>query len=126
MNLTTTYWIYLGISLGITIWVGYTLHTRGRVFLLDIFQRDEKLTDAVNDLLLVGFYLVNLGYVALALKYGAKPSSLEESIEFLSTKIGFVFLILAVLHFLNLYGFTKLAGMMRRRRSTKSDHLTMV
>ena len=127
MNLTTTYWCYLGMSLGVTVWVGYTLHARGRIFLHDIFQRDDKLTDAVNDLLLVGFYLVNLGYVTLALRYGSKPSSLEESIEFLATKMGLVLLILAVLHFLNLYIFANLSGVIRRRRgSHQSDRLSAV
>ena len=105
MNLTLTYCVYLAISLALTIWVGRTLHHRGRIFLVKCFG-NENLADAVNHLLLVGFYLVNLGYVCLALKYGVKPLDLPQSIEFLSTKIGLVMLILGAMHFFNLFLFT--------------------
>ena len=117
MNLTTTYFLYLSISIAITVWVAHTLHSRGRVFLVDIFKSNEKLADSVNDLLVVGFYLVNLGYVTLALKYGTKPTNLVESIEFLATKIGLVLLILGVMHFFNLYVFTRLARHDNRRQN---------
>ena len=65
-----TYLIYLALSIGLTVWVARTLHTNGRRFLLDTFQGDGELADSVNRLLVVGFYLINLGFVALALKLG--------------------------------------------------------
>jgi hypothetical protein len=108
MNLSLTYGLYLAISLAITVWVGRTLHDRGRIFLVKCFAGNESLADAVNHLLLVGFYLVNLGYVCLALRYGDKPGNLPEAIEFLATKVGWVMLILGVMHFINLYVFTHL------------------
>ena len=108
MSMSTTYFVYLAVSIGITVWVARTLHRRGRVFLIDSFKGNEKLADSINDLLVVGFYLMNLGYVALALKYGTKPTSLSESIEFLSTKIGLVMVILGVMHFFNLFVFTRI------------------
>ena len=118
MNMPTTYLIYLAASVCITFWVGRTLHYRGRVFLLRTFQGNEKVTDAVNDLLIVGFYLVNIAFVAIALKYGAKPSELSESIEFLATKIGVVLLVLSVMHFGNMLVF---AAMIRRSRANRSQ-----
>lgn len=108
MSLFATYLIYLGVSMAVTIWVARTLHCRGRTFLVDSFKGNEHLADSINDLLVVGFYLINFGYVALALKYGTKPTNISESIEFLSTKIGLVLLILGAMHFFNLYVFTRI------------------
>ena len=106
MSMPITYTIYLLVSGLVTIGVARVLHSSGRPFLLKTFHGKETLADSVNDLLVVGFYLVNFGYVTLALKYGAKPTTLTGSIEFLSTKIGLVLLILGAMHFLNLAVFT--------------------
>jgi hypothetical protein len=103
-----TYAFYAAISIAITVWVARTLHHNGRMFLVDSFLGNEKLADSVNHLLVVGFYLINIGWVALALKYGVKPSDLREAIEFLSTKIGIVLLVLGVMHFGNIVVFTKM------------------
>jgi hypothetical protein len=109
MNFTIwTYVIYLIISIALTIWVARTLHKNGRIFLVDSFHGNEPLADSVNHLLVVGFYLINIGYVVLALKYGAKPDSLQGLFEALSTKVGVVLLILGLMHFFNLYGFSKM------------------
>ena len=62
-----TYGAYVILSVFLTIWVAQTLHKNGRVFLVDVFHGDESLADSVNHLLVVGFYLINFGYVSLAL-----------------------------------------------------------
>ncbi|MCA9119401.1 MAG: hypothetical protein H6822_05820 [Planctomycetaceae bacterium] len=116
MTMSTTYLMYLGISAAITIWVARTLHDRGRIFLITCAKGNEKLADSINDLLVVGFYLVNFGYVTLALKYGTKPTSISESIEFLSTKIGLVLLILGAMHFFNIFVFTRMGRNKSPRR----------
>jgi hypothetical protein len=103
-----TYVAYLSLSLGFTVWVARTLFKNGRVFLVDAFLGNEKLADSVNHLLVVGFYLINIGYVSLALKYGNKPRDLQQVFELLSTKIGLVLLILGSMHFLNLLVFAKM------------------
>ena len=108
MYLVETYVAYLVISIGLTIWVARTLHKNGRIFLVDAFLGNENLADSVNHLLVVGFYLINIGFVAFALKESARPKDLAESIEVLSTKVGLVLLVLGVMHFFNLYVFTKL------------------
>ena len=79
-----THGLYAAASIGITVWVARTLFKNGRVFLVDSFLGNEQLADAVNRLLLVGFYLVNLGFVAMFLKYGEKPRDSTQAIEFLS------------------------------------------
>jgi hypothetical protein len=99
---------YLLISVSLTIWVARTLVRHGRIFLVDSFLGNEPLADSVNRLLAVGFYLVNVGYVSLALKYGDKPIDLAQAIETLSTKVGLVLLVLGAMHFFNLYVFSRL------------------
>jgi phosphoglycerol transferase MdoB-like AlkP superfamily enzyme len=109
-----TYLVYLLISLALTIWVARTLHKNGRVFLVDSFLGNEAIADSVNHLLVVGFYLINIGYVALALKYGDKATNARTALEILSTKVGLVLVVLGVMHFFNLFVFSK----MRRRAIT--------
>ena len=98
-----TYLVYLVVSVALTIWVARTLFKNGRVFLVDAFSGNELLADSVNQLLVVGFYLINAGFVAVALKYGDKPQSLVHAIEFGSMKIGLVLLVVGVMHFMNLF-----------------------
>jgi len=106
-----TLWLYityLVISLALTIWVATTLFRNGRIFLVHAFRGNEELADSINRLLVVGFYLINVGYVTLALKTSEKPWTLEEVIESLSVKIGLVLLILGAMHFFNLFMFGRL------------------
>ncbi|HEU5079181.1 MAG TPA: hypothetical protein VFT72_08200 [Opitutaceae bacterium] len=109
------YAIYLPVSVVLTIWVAGTLHRNGRIFLVQAFHGNETMADSVNHLLVVGFYLINIGYIALALKYGAKPSTLQESFEFLSTKLGLVLVVLGGMHFFNMFNFDKM-----RRKGTRA------
>src|SRR6185295_6024840 len=110
--LVTTYVIYVSISIALTIWVAQTLFKNGRVFLVDVFHGNESLADSVNHLLVVGFYLINFGYVSLALKIGYHVDSARDGIEALSWKVGLVLLVLGGMHFFNLVVFSSL-----RRRS---------
>jgi hypothetical protein len=105
------YLIYTPVSLLLTIWVATTLFRHGRRFLLDVFGGDESLADSVNHLLVVGFYLVNLGYVTLQLKLDTAPDAASGVIEALATKVGLVLVVLGAMHFGNLFAFTS----MRRR-----------
>lgn len=106
-----SYLVYLAISLIVTVWVAYTLHRNGRVFLLDAFHGNDALADSVNHLLVVGFYLINVGYIALVLRSDQKPQNLVEAMEIFSHKIGVVLLVLGVMHFLNV----KIFSAMRHR-----------
>src|SRR6266568_6730130 len=109
MNLEiATYLIYLTISIALTIWVAHNLHKNGRIFLVDVFHGNEPLADSVNHLLVVGFYLINLGYVSLALKLGYTVATAQEGIEALSVKVGTVLLVLGGMHFFNLFLFSRM------------------
>jgi hypothetical protein len=115
MNVAFCYFSYLAISIGITVWVARTLHKNGRVFLVDAFNGNTELADSVNHLLVVGFYLINVGYIALALKTTDSLATVRQAIELESVKIGVVLLILGGMHFFNILVFAK---MRRRAMST--------
>jgi hypothetical protein len=111
-----TYIVYIALSIPLTVWVAQTLHRNGRVFLIDSFRGNERLADSVNHLLAVGFYLINIGYVALALKESIAPTDIRQVLETISRKIGVVMLVLGAMHFFNILVFSK----MRRRALLQS------
>ncbi len=108
MFIAASYFSYLAVSLAVTIWVARTLHRSGRVFLIDAFHGNVPLADSVNQLLVVGFYLINTGYIALALKTADPLSSFRGAIELESGKIGVVLLILGGMHFFNMFALTRM------------------
>ncbi|MDA1195516.1 MAG: hypothetical protein O2894_10080 [Planctomycetota bacterium] len=111
-----TYTIYLVISIALTIWVARTLHRNGRHFLVEVYRGNESLADSVNHLLVVGFYLVNLGYITLALAVSRYVHDTRGAIETVSAKVGAVLIVLGIMHFTNLFVFTR----MRRRAELRS------
>jgi len=103
-----TYAFYLVISIILTVWVANVLFKNGRIFLVDIFHGNTQLADSVNRLLVVGFYLINIGYMSLAMKEENVIGSTQVVLEVLSHKLGWIILILGAMHFLNLTVFFKL------------------
>lgn len=103
--LVVTYLVYLALALPLTMWVATALRRYGKVFLIDVFQGDETLAHAVNQLLVIGFYLLNLGYVSLFMTSHTSVDSVRQLLEVLSTKIGGVALVLGVVHFVNVWAF---------------------
>ena len=114
MNATViTYGLYLTIALPLTVWVARNLFRNGRIFLVDCFHGNESLADSVNELLVMGFYLINFGFVALYLKLANEVLEVRGIFEALSGKLGVVLLVLGGMHFFNLLVFTKM-----RKRAT--------
>ena len=114
------YLIYLFSSMGLTYWVGKALFKYGRPFLVEIYHGNQKLADAVNQLLLVGFYLLNIGYVALSMKMGMNIQNFEQMLEELSFKIGLIVIVLAGIHFMNL------SALFRLSRKNRTDEEKLV
>ena len=100
MSMITTHISYLVISIALTIWVARTLRKHGMIYLSDKMDSKPEVAESFSNLLIVGFYLVNLGFESLALKYGGAAEDTVSAIELLSTKIGFVLLCLGAMHFL--------------------------
>jgi len=111
MYIVVCYIAYLVVSLAVTVWVAQTLRRNGRTFLIDAFHGDSQLADSVNHLLVVGFYLINVGYVTLALRTNAQVADARAAIELVCDKLGLVLIVLGAMHFFNLYVF----GRLRRR-----------
>lgn len=107
-NTVIAYVLYLVIAIPLTIWVGSTLSRNGRVFLVDVFDGNGELAEAVNKLLVVGFYLLNLGVVALYLRVGDTIESARSIVEVLSVKMGVVLLMLGFVHLTNVYVFNRI------------------
>jgi len=102
MNPTViTYLVYIAVSVALTIWVARTLTRNGEVFLVEVFHGEEKIAAATNRLLVVGFYLVNLGFISLMLRVSQPVTSTQEAIESLASKLGAVALLLGVFHLVN-------------------------
>jgi hypothetical protein len=107
MYVVYAYFIYLAISTAVTIWVARTLHKNGRAFLVEAFQGQEELADSINHLLVVGFYLINLGWIVMTLRTYHELHTVRSAIELLSDKIGTVLFVLGVMHFFNLFLFSR-------------------
>ncbi len=112
------YLAYLTISVGLTVWVATTLSRNGLVFLQDVFA-DSKLATAINQLLVMGFYLLNLGFVTVAMRSSDTVDGAAGALETLSWKIGFVLLALGVLHFFNVFALNRYRRGRLRQQSSR-------
>ncbi|MEV7025543.1 hypothetical protein [Kitasatospora sp. NPDC093558] len=111
-----SYAVYLPVATGVTVWVARTLSRNGRIFLADVFAGDEKLADAVNHLLVVGFYLINLGFVALWMRNDEQVRDVQGIFNALSYKLGTVLLVLGVMHLGNVYVLNRIRRRGRQER----------
>jgi hypothetical protein len=102
MTLELGYLLYLGISIGMTIWVARTLSRNGEVFLVKCFGQDEELARSTNHLLVVGFYLINIGFIALRMDGWNEQKAIASMIPYVSGKIGLSVLVLGAMHFFNM------------------------
>lgn len=107
-HLATVYSIYATASIGLTVWLARTLAKNGEVFLEDVFADNPRMATAVNRLLVVGFYLLNLGYAFSTLKASTTAPTPVAAIEILAMKLGALLLSLGALHFMNLYLFHRI------------------
>jgi hypothetical protein len=97
-----SYLLYLTITIGITIWVARTLSRNGEVFLIQCFSHNAEIARSTNHLLVVGFYLVNIGFITLTLSLGAEPKTMADAMRFLSGKVGLAVIVLGGMHFFNM------------------------
>ena len=116
-----TYLIYLGIAVPLTLWMAQSLRRNGRVFLADVFDGNKEFAEALNRLLVVGFYLVNLGFVTLFLRTIGTVPDAQVMVEKLSARLGIMLLVLGVLHLINVWIFNTVR---HRRRVEQRGPLT--
>ena len=106
----TTHLCYLVLGVGLTVWVAHTLRIHGRVFLARGCKGNAELAGSLSHLVVMGFYLLHLGVLLLALPAGGEVTDLVGVIELLSTKIGFVLIVLAVSHFTHIAIYSRIHG----------------
>ena len=113
--LVPIYLVYAVVAVGLTVWLAQTLFRNGAVFLEEVFDRKE-IAQAVNRLLVTGFFMLNLGYAMFLLKSNRVVDE-TAAIEVLVQKLGILLLSLAAVHFVNVYVFWQL------RRRNEMRHL---
>ncbi len=97
-----SYALYLIIALAITVWVARTLSKNGIVFLVQCFGQNDELARSTNHLLVVGFYLINIGFITLTLSYAGEPQTVSGAMRFLAGKVGLAVIVLGGMHFFNM------------------------
>ncbi|MEM7141975.1 MAG: hypothetical protein AAF548_13190 [Actinomycetota bacterium] len=116
MDLTTSYLLYAIAAVVLTGVLARTLFRNGKVFLADVFEENEGMAEAVNHLLVVGFYMLNLGYAFIIFRTEETATAIEAT-ENLVTKLGILLLSLGVIHFVNIAVFWR----MRRRNQVELE-----
>ncbi len=102
---TIGYFIYIPITIFITIYLGKQCHTHGLIYVKSAFSNDD-LANSVNNLLLIGYYLVNIGYAIMGIQNWEFITSAHQLFSDISAHLGSIILILALLHYLNITGLT--------------------
>ncbi len=125
MTMTTAYLLYLVICVGITIWVARTLRKYGHVFLTEGQEDNRALSEALSHLLVVGFYLVNLGVISFALKSESHVTDAQGAIELISAKVGTILVVIGAMHFIILAVFSSVRQSNDHRRQIQLRRSTM-
>ena len=114
-NAIVVYGIYIVIATALTAWLARTLFRSGVAFLHDVFVDRPELADAVNRLLVVGFYMLNLGY-ALYILRAARGLDVFEAVQFLVNRLAVLLVTLAGMHFLNVLVFWRIRARREQRQ----------
>jgi len=103
------------VAIGLTAWLARTLFRNGTVFLEDVFKDRPGLAGSVNHLLVVGFYMLNLGYAFFILHTANEGLSAFDSVQFLVNRLSMLLVTLAIIHFTNVIVFWKIRGRREER-----------
>lgn len=112
--LTTTYLIYLLLSVGATIGAARTLKKCGLIVLKRVFNEDLSLAQALNNMLAIGFYLLCIGFILSSIKISIAPKCLADMFEILGLKVGKISTILGALLLFNVYFLKKCQGSVKK------------
>lgn len=96
-----SYFIYFFITIPVIVFVGWKCYKIGKIYLMDLLKNGE-VCNSVNKLLLIGYYLLNLGYIAVSISSWGKIDTVSEIMEVIFTKISLILIIISLLHYLNI------------------------
>jgi hypothetical protein len=108
------YIVYTAVAVGLTAWLARTLYQSGIAFLNDVFEGKPGLADAVNRLLVVGFYMLNLGYALYILRAGRGLDGFE-AVQFLVNRLAVLLGTLGLIHFVNVFVFWRIRARREQR-----------
>lgn len=109
------YLVYAAVAVGLTVWLARTLFRSGAVFLQDVFSDRPGLAEAINRLLVTGFYMLNLGYALYIIRTEAGLDAFG-AVRTLVNRLALLLVSLAVIHFVNVLVFWKLRARGEERR----------
>ncbi|HEY3976798.1 MAG TPA: hypothetical protein VGM79_05955 [Streptosporangiaceae bacterium] len=98
MGAIVTDLLYYAISIALVVAVGQALSRSGRAFLHEVYGGQDGAAQAVSRLLVVAFYLLSLGFVALTAPSSAGALPPGRALELLTGKVGVLLLVLGALH----------------------------
>jgi len=102
MNIIITYIIYLLLSAILVLLVGYWFYHYGEVYIIMLIPEDVQTAKLLNGLLLLGYYLLNLGFILFFLRQINSLSSWNESILFIAQNLSLNIIVVALMHYLNM------------------------
>lgn len=102
MNLNIiAYCIYIAVIFYVTVFIGKKFHSNGRIFLHELVA-DHGVCEAVNNILLVAYYLLNIGNAIVMIRTWPQIQSIGELVEVTSYNIGLIVLLLVIVHYVNI------------------------
>jgi hypothetical protein len=123
---------YLIISIAMTIWVARALSKSGEIFLIKCFGQDEELAKSTNQLLVIGFYLINIGFICFRIDGwdGAMNGNNVVSDEaykirlsiLVVSSVGISSLVLGAMHFFNMIMIAKFGRAVSNWMHTTTEH----
>ena len=96
------YIVYLIMTIFMIVFVGRLFYRNGRVFILSLMKDDSATTDHLNNILLVAYYLFNIGYAFMKLRFWQKVGNLEILISSIANNMSVLIFILATTHYMNM------------------------
>lgn len=96
------YIIFLVVIFFVTFQIGWKFYKNGEVYIHMLMPEDSHLVESINKLLLVGYYLLNLGYASFSISSWPQIDSIETLCSYLSDHVGFIIFMLAMIHYFNL------------------------
>ncbi|MBF4470181.1 hypothetical protein [Flavobacterium sp. HJJ] len=101
------YLIYLSITIFIILKVGKICYKNGNIYVAELIPNHADICQKINQVLLLGYYLLNIGYCAMTLISWQKITSSPQLIETIGTKTAVIIFIISVLHYTNILILTK-------------------
>jgi hypothetical protein len=116
----SAYIVYLILTVFIIVFVGRLFYRNGRVFILGLMKGDAAITDHLNKILLVAYYLFNIGYAFVKLRFWQKVENLEMLVSSIANNMSVLIFILALTHYLNMLLIWYLSGPKKSSLTIKS------